>query len=219
MGLNTVDKKWLRDPTFNYERINNQHGELSDDEIELLRERPSHLERLVHRVVSVVGRHSHQETLQTVWHPGESLRGADFSRRRLPNANFAEADLRNAIFTGTVLVEAVFAGADLREANLAEAILTGADLRGTNLSGANLIGTDFGGADLTGADLSGAYIWGADFNDANLDCCVFTGAYAGGALFSHARNLTLEQFRSTIHDETGAYRLSMLPDPPSSKGS
>jgi hypothetical protein len=43
------------------------------------------------------------------------------------------------------------------------------------------------------------------------------GAYAGGSMFSHARNLTLEQFRSTIHDETGAYRLSVLPDPPSSK--
>lgn len=184
----------------------------------MLREKPGHLERLVRGVMSVISRDDRNQVHETVSHPGEVLRGMDFSRRRLVEANFAEADLRNAVFTGAFLSGAIFRDADLREANLAEAILTGADLRGADLSGANLIGTDFGRADLRGANLSGAYVWGADFNDADVDRCVFAGAYAGGALLSHARNLTLEQFRSTIHDETGAYRLSMLPDPPS-KGS
>lgn len=68
----------------------------------------------------------------------------------------------------------------------------GAFVRRTNLSGANLRG-----ANLEHADASGADFRGADFENANL-----TGTVLKGADLTGAKNLTPEQVRSAIIDDT-----------------
>jgi hypothetical protein len=146
------------------------------------------------------------------------LHRANFAGSDLGRADFHDADLGGADLGGANLEEANLSGADMSGANLCEAILCDADLSGANLRGASLIGADLSGANLRYADLGGAYIWGADFAGADLLGTNLQGAFAGGALFAEAINLSLEQFRSTNHDETGAYRLAMLPDEPPRKG-
>ncbi|MGZ3610916.1 MAG: pentapeptide repeat-containing protein [Ktedonobacteraceae bacterium] len=96
------------------------------------------------------------------------LRGQDLSRRFLQHADFRETQLENANFYMSDLAGASFKGANLSGANLAGANLKGADLRGAILTEANLLVSDLNGAILNGANLSGA------------------------------RNLTSEQFNSTI---------------------
>jgi uncharacterized protein YjbI with pentapeptide repeats len=209
--------KWNRDPAFNYDRFNPPHSDAIDEEIERLQTPPGYFERLLNRITGGRRRADEEPAFEPVCYAEQSLQRADFTRNVLIRADFRSANLQRSIFTGAMLEGALFCDADLREANMAEAVLIGADLRGADLAGANLIGADFTAADLRGANLQGAYLWGADFNDADLLNTQLDGAYAGGSIFSHARNLTLEQFRSTIHDETGAYRLSMLPDEPASK--
>jgi uncharacterized protein YjbI with pentapeptide repeats len=205
--------KWQRDPAFNYDRFNPPDTEVIDQEIERLQAKPGYLERLLNRITGGRKRADEQLSFEPVSYAEQSLSRANFTRKMLIRADFRGCSLDRSNFTGAVLEGALFCDSDLRDANLAEAVLIGADFRGADLSGANLIGADFSAADLRGANLQGAYLWGADFHDADLLNTMLDGAYAGGSIFSHARNLTLEQFRSTIHDETGAYRLSMLPDP------
>ncbi|MEX2426346.1 MAG: pentapeptide repeat-containing protein [Thermomicrobiaceae bacterium] len=209
--------QWNSNPAFLYDRINTTMDDSVDAEIESLKSRPGYLLRLLNRMRGEREPRPVSVEHEPVCYAGHSFVRENFTRRRLSRGDFRGANLQRAVFTGATLDYSLFCDADLREANLAEAILTGADFRGANLSSANLIGADFTGADLRGANLQGAYIWGADFHDADLLGTLLNGAFAGGSMFSHARNLTLEQFRSTIHDETGAYRLSMLPDPPSKK--
>jgi uncharacterized protein YjbI with pentapeptide repeats len=96
------------------------------------------------------------------------LRGQDLSRRFLQQADFRETQLENANFYMTDLAGASFKGANLTGANLAGANLKGADLRDAILTGSNMLVTDLNGAILNGANLFGA------------------------------RNLTSEQFNSTI---------------------
>ncbi len=206
--------KWKRDPAFDYDRFITTGPEAIDREIEQIQQKRGYFERLLARFTSPKSQSRKDDEAQASCYAEQALPGSDFTRQKLVNADFRNADLKQSVFTGALLNGAMFCDADLREANLAEAVLTGADLRGANLSGANLIGADFSGADLRGANLQGSYLWGADFHDTDLLDALLDGAYAGGSIFSHARNLTLEQFRSTIHDETGAYRLSMLPDQP-----
>jgi uncharacterized protein YjbI with pentapeptide repeats len=209
--------KWNRDPNFNYERFSTSHQQSIDEEIDRLQYRPGYVERLLERILGSRSKEQPDRQTRPVSHAEAFLAGADFTRQRLESADFRAANLQRAVFTGAELRGSLFCDADLRGANLAEAVLSGSDMRGADLSGANLIGADVSGANLRGANLQGAYLWGADFHDTDLHEALLDGAYAGGSMFSHARNLTLEQFRSTIHDETGAYRLSMLPDPPTNK--
>jgi uncharacterized protein YjbI with pentapeptide repeats len=98
------------------------------------------------------------------------LRGQDLSRRFLQHADFREAQLENANFYMTDLAGASFKGANLSGANLTGANLKGADLRDAILTGANMLVTDLNGTILNGADLRGA------------------------------RNLTAEQFNSTVYN-------------------
>lgn len=212
-----MTNKWNRDPAFNYDRFNPPDMETVDDEIDRLRERPGYLERLLNRIMGGRRRAEEEPAFEPVCYADQDLSRADFTRQTLIRADFRGASLCRTVFTGAMLEGALFCDADLRESNMAESILIGADLRGANLAGANLIGADCSAADFRGANLQGAYLWGADFHDTDFGNAWLDGAYAGGSIFSHARNLTLEQFRSTIHDETGAYRLSMLPDPPAKK--
>jgi uncharacterized protein YjbI with pentapeptide repeats len=96
------------------------------------------------------------------------LRGQDLSHRFLQHADFRETQLENANFYMADLAGASFKSANLSGANLAGANLKGADLRGAILTDANLLVSDLNGAILNGANLFGA------------------------------RNLTSEQFNSTI---------------------
>ncbi len=98
------------------------------------------------------------------------LRGQDLSRRFLQQADFREAQLENANFYMSDLAGASFKGANLAGANLAGANLKDADLRDAILTGANMLVADLNGAILNGAHLHGA------------------------------RNLTSDQFNSTIYN-------------------
>lgn len=91
--------------------------------------------------------------------------------------DLASANLRGTDLIMADLSKAILRGADLTLANLKGADLRGADLRGANLVGARLIGTDLQGADLRGADLR------------------------------TAEDLTPEQLREAIGDDT-----TLLPD-------
>ena len=71
--------------------------------------------------------------------------------------------------------------------NISGAILRRADLSKTRLDHANL----------KRADLTGTKFRGADFKDAKLD-----GAILIGADLTDAKNLTIEQLKSAIIDET-----------------
>jgi hypothetical protein len=82
--------------------------------------------------------------------------------------------------------------AQLVEANLSMADLSGACLAGANLERANLIGANLTGADLRRANLSGANMMVADLNNAILH----------GATLLHMRNLSPEQLRTAIYDNT-----------------
>ena len=206
--------KWKRDASFDYDNFITTGPEAIDREIEQIQQKRGYFERLIARLTRKSEQFTREPDGEPISYADQELPGTDFTRKQLARADFRNADLKRAIFTGAILHGALFCDADLREANLAEAVLNGADFRGANLAGANLIGADFSGADLREANLQGSYLWGADFHDADLLNTLLDGAYAGGSIFSHARNLTLEQFRSTIHDETGAYRLSTSDDPP-----
>lgn len=70
--------------------------------------------------------------------------------------------------------------------------IRGAFVRRTDLSYANL-----GNANLSHADASGALFVGADFAGANL-----TGTVLIGADLTGAKNLTIEQLRGAIIDDT-----------------
>lgn len=217
MGHNTLTGNWNRDPKFDSDRLSSTGEHSLDDEIDQLRTEPSYLERLFNRILGARLNQRRESITAPMSYADQQLDDSDFTRKPLVGADFRGASLTRAIFIGANLDRALFCDAAMPEANLAEAILTRTVFRGADLSGANLIGADFTGADLRGANLQGAYLWGADFHDADMKNAMLEGAYVGGAILSHTRNLTLEQFRSTIHDETGAYRLSTLPDPPSKK--
>jgi uncharacterized protein YjbI with pentapeptide repeats len=71
---------------------------------------------------------------------------------------------------------------DIHGAFVRRTDLSGAVLRGANLSHADAAGALFRGADFLGADLTGTILVGADLTD--------------------AKNLTIEQIRSAVTDET-----------------
>jgi len=88
------------------------------------------------------------------------LSGANLSKARLTNTNLSGAQLgaanlcRASLFNAN-LSQAHLDSSDLSEANLLFATLSGSKLIRANLSGATLIGTTLIRADLGGADLSG----------------------------------------------------------------
>lgn len=75
--------------------------------------------------------------------------------------------------------------------------ISGAFIRRTDLSNANLAR-----ANLSGADCTGVSFRGANFKDAKLDGTILVGADLTGA-----KNLTVDQVRSAIFDES-----TILPD-------
>jgi hypothetical protein len=145
-----------------------------------------------------------------IYLPGADLTGARLSGADLEYGVFHRADLSGADLSGANVEHGDLTGARLRHANFAEAVLTDADLTGADLSGANFVAADLTGARLCNVNLSGAYMWGADFAGADLDGADLTRARTGGAYLADARNLTSEQFQSTIHSDTGSYRLPIF---------
>lgn len=67
--------------------------------------------------------------------------------------------------------------------------------------------TDWSGADLTGADISGTDVSHASFVGANFAGANLRGTILRGADLTGARNLTIEQLRTAVVDET-----TRLPD-------
>ncbi len=107
-------------------------------------------------------------------------------------AMFYKADLRKQNLSHRYLGQA-----DLREAQLAETTLFM-----SNLSRANLAGADLSRADLSGVDLSEANLRGAILTGANLIVADLQRADLAGANLLGVRNLSAQQLRSAIHDET-----------------
>jgi uncharacterized protein YjbI with pentapeptide repeats len=123
---------------------------------------------------------------------GMNLRGYDFTRANLWQAQFRNADLRRAdlsfaqmsgadlsganlsrcqmrfaILSSANLIGTTLRHADLRGTSLRRASLQRADLRNAILRYASLAGTDLQGANLSGAEVYGAGIWGLQGEPAN----------------------------------------------------
>lgn len=103
---------------------------------------------------------------------GANLSGRDLSSRYLGHANLSQTILRT-----TKCFMADFSWANLKEADLQESDLSGANLTHTDLRGANLNGVNFLAADLYKTNLIGANLL-------------------------NTRNLTVEQLRTAIYDDS-----------------
>lgn len=106
-----------------------------------------------------------------------NLSGADLSGRDLSSRYLGHANLSQTILRTTKCFMADFSWANLKEADLQESDLSGANLTHTDLRGANLNGVNFLAADLYKTNLVGANLL-------------------------NARNLTVEQLRTAIYDDS-----------------
>ncbi|GHO77427.1 hypothetical protein KSD_51980 [Ktedonobacter sp. SOSP1-85] len=106
-----------------------------------------------------------------------NLSGADLSGRDLSSRYLGHANLSQTILRTTKCFMADFSWANLKEADLQESDLSGANLTHTDLRGANLNGVNFLAADLYKTNLLGANLL-------------------------NARNLTVEQLRTAIYDDS-----------------
>ena len=102
------------------------------------------------------------------WLVDGTLRGKDFSKADLRNAELDNADLREAWFPGAKLNDAKLIEANLYNAWISEADLRGAKLIGADLREVNLRGAYLVGADLTGAKMQGAKLERSDLSNAIL---------------------------------------------------
>jgi hypothetical protein len=112
-------------------------------------------------------------------------------------ANWRPSMLYQADLRGLELSHRYLGHADMREAQLAGATLFMSNLSRANLSGADLSNTDLSGADLSGADLRNATFTGTNLLVADLHNADLTGANLLGV-----RNLTSQQLRHAIFDDT-----------------
>ena len=95
-----------------------------------------------------------------------SLRGVNFSKAKLPGADFTGVSgLYKIDFSGADLRNAVFPG------GLITADFTGANLEGANLSHANLLRSDFSRANLRNANLTSARLDSVIFSHADTEGC------------------------------------------------
>ena len=97
--------------------------------------------------------------------------------------------------------------ANLRNAILQQADLHDADLQRADLNGARLSVTDLMGANMAGADLRGADLWMSDMKGTKLD-----GADLRGANLMEVTNLTTEQLRDAVVDESTTLPTSLKTD-------
>jgi len=84
------------------------------------------------------------------------LRGSNFSRTDVSNANLRAADLRGTHFVGTNLYNTLLESANVGDADLREANLFSAELQEVRVTGARFEGARFGQTTIGAVDLSGA---------------------------------------------------------------
>jgi uncharacterized protein YjbI with pentapeptide repeats len=112
--------------------------------------------------------------------PGCNLFQADYTNREMKGRDYSKARLRQANRSAAVMNGSNFSGADMRDVNAYGGLFTSAN---------------FSGADLTNASFVGAYLQGANFRGANL-----TGANFAGAEMSRAVGLTQAQLNAACGD-------------------
>lgn len=112
--------------------------------------------------------------------PGCNLFQADFTNREMKGRDYSKARLRQANLSAAIMNRTNFSGADMRDVNAYGGLFTSAN---------------FSGADLTNASFVGAYLQGANFRGANL-----TGANFAGAEMSRAVGLTQGQLNAACGD-------------------
>jgi uncharacterized protein YjbI with pentapeptide repeats len=98
--------------------------------------------------------------------PGCNLFQADFGGQEMKGRNFARARLRQADLSTSIMNRTIFAGGDLRDVNGYAGVFTGASFAGANLTNASFVGAYLQGANFRGATLSGANFSGAEMNGA-----------------------------------------------------
>lgn len=84
------------------------------------------------------------------------LRGSNFSRTDVSNANLRAADLRGTNFVGTNLYNTLLESANVGDADLREANLFSAELQEVRVAGARFEGARFGQTTIGAVDFSGA---------------------------------------------------------------
>lgn len=132
------------------------------------------------------GESAHAQTCQVDRHVALRQRGTDVQHRRSRQLHVHGAPRPPAPDPDELR------GADLSSADLERAILCGADLHGADLRGTKFTSGDLRRADLSDVDLRSGVLCDADLEDANL-----AGADLGSTLVYDAKNLTVEQLRST----------------------
>lgn len=100
---------------------------------------------------------------------------ADFSEKRIHDANFSGAHLWGADFSDSFLANSDFSDATLWMTDFSDA----------NLQNANLKGTDLRNADLTGADLRDVDLTDADLRRADISDVHINGGTKCGQLYEH----------------------------------
>jgi uncharacterized protein YjbI with pentapeptide repeats len=167
---------------------------------------------------------------------GVSFLNANVYRADFKEANLSDADLRNVVgltckqISSAVIDESTHLpdyislarssgstfkcenirkgdGLDLSGMNLANAYLLSSDLRKFNLSQTNLEKTHLGRSLLNDTNFSHANLKGSLMGDSYLGRANFEGADLRGANLIDARDLTCEQIKSAVIDES-----TLLPD-------
>jgi uncharacterized protein YjbI with pentapeptide repeats len=136
-----------------------------------------------------------------------NLEGAIFYYANLRETNLVRTNLQGARFFGATLQGANFGRANLQEARLSRANSQGAHLYLPNLQGADLYQANLKWADLMEANLQRAYLNGANLegsllNKANLQEADLYQANLQGARLSDAKNLTEDQVKEALVDQT-----------------
>ena len=154
---------------------------------------------------------------------GAQLENADMGAADLVHARFQFANLTGSNLRGAQLDHADFGGAVLKKAELSDAILPFANFIAADLEGADLVSADcksarFDRSNLRGANLSNASLDHADFAGADL-----LRANLCGAKLYYAKNLTEEQLKGTLTNQStvlpAQFQGSLLSEPPRRAGS
>jgi uncharacterized protein YjbI with pentapeptide repeats len=155
--------------------------------------------------LTVIGRRSveHESDFEKLNHGV----GLDLSNLNLGGALLRNADLRRVGFKGTNLQGANLGNANLSRCSLNGAILKDANLYEANLSWADVRDVDFQGAVLMFAHLTSASLQRADLTGTNVGGADFTEAVLYHANLRGVKNLTLEELRGAIYDDS-----TLLPD-------
>lgn len=173
---------------------------------------PAWVRQDVESVLEAIG--GRAESLKALEREAEfrlDLRGAEFSRARILDADLSGAMLHHSNMSDVHIANSDLACANLNGANLSEAHFQDVQFEGTHIASANLSnatlqraemsGMNFHGTNLCGANLGSAGLSGAMFQRANV-----TGAWLDGADLSGTFFLRSDLARARLDgaDLTGA---------------